>query len=549
MAGDHLERVREMITRGDVEGVARSLISSIKSNSRDIEAWLLLAEIMDAPAKKRDCYQQVLKYSPGNPVALKGLEKVTAESASQKAELPRQEEASSTARPTAKISTDNELFQTLNQKETDELIQIWKDNDRSQWSDTVFEIIQDILRARIGNLPSQKQTSFFSERSTPFRVMRLGVFGILFLALGIIATIAFLFFSHTQLTWRNLGTPPEKVVKILDGDNNSVRVQTESGVTYYCQFKETKECWVKSTKPPEYGSVQPYEKTTPFRTYREPPALSGVVETLKLFSQFGEYDQVFTIYARTEKGKIYVWQEESGNPFEGIIFYCTMPISALFGLVFWVWFEARLRPSPKKKDLAIENGQVTFQQKVQFLSKKAQSEQVPAPFPMLRHPLFGFAWLLFLVCMFMPQYGKGSPIPEYAFTEYGFHAAWGGIANIPAILITFIYSLITLDLMHLFLSPLSNTVVMSVLLFIASPFMLAWSNSSPKGMRVARLVYALLNLVCVILFLSIIFTTPIASHIDPNDLDFRVLPGFFIWTCAQITLTIAVFTKSWLSGM
>jgi len=53
------------------------LISSLRLNGNDVEAWLLLGELIDDPAKKRDCYSQVLKLSPNNLLALSGLESLT----------------------------------------------------------------------------------------------------------------------------------------------------------------------------------------------------------------------------------------------------------------------------------------------------------------------------------------------------------------------------------------------------------------------------------------------------------------------------------------
>jgi len=49
----------------------------------------------------------------------------------------------------------NQVFHTFNQKETDTLIRIWQKNDRSAWSDTAFDVIQEILQNRLGKLPLQ----------------------------------------------------------------------------------------------------------------------------------------------------------------------------------------------------------------------------------------------------------------------------------------------------------------------------------------------------------------------------------------------------------
>jgi len=43
----------------------------------------------------------------------------------------------------------------FNLLDTYQLLEIWKTNDRVEWSDTAFEILRGILRERIGNAPSQ----------------------------------------------------------------------------------------------------------------------------------------------------------------------------------------------------------------------------------------------------------------------------------------------------------------------------------------------------------------------------------------------------------
>jgi hypothetical protein len=50
-----------------------------------------------------------------------------------------------------------QVYNNLNLKETDELVEIWQKNDRVEWSDDTFNIIQEILRERLGKLPSQNE--------------------------------------------------------------------------------------------------------------------------------------------------------------------------------------------------------------------------------------------------------------------------------------------------------------------------------------------------------------------------------------------------------
>jgi hypothetical protein len=49
------------------------------------------------------------------------------------------------------------LSENINLKKTNELLDIWKKNDRVEWSDDAFIVIEEILRERIDELPSQNE--------------------------------------------------------------------------------------------------------------------------------------------------------------------------------------------------------------------------------------------------------------------------------------------------------------------------------------------------------------------------------------------------------
>jgi len=55
---------------------------------------------------------------------------------------------------------NNQIYDNLNLKETDELVDIWTQNNRAEWTDTAFEIIEEILMERMGELPPQSALSF-----------------------------------------------------------------------------------------------------------------------------------------------------------------------------------------------------------------------------------------------------------------------------------------------------------------------------------------------------------------------------------------------------
>lgn len=60
---------------------------------------------------------------------------------------------------TANRQDDNSLQQriieNMQEKETEELLQTWKKNNRKEWSDLAFEVIHDILFERLGTVPDQ----------------------------------------------------------------------------------------------------------------------------------------------------------------------------------------------------------------------------------------------------------------------------------------------------------------------------------------------------------------------------------------------------------
>lgn len=47
------------------------------------------------------------------------------------------------------------IYTSLQQKGTEELLGIWKQNDREGWTDIAFEAIHDILMERLGSVPEQ----------------------------------------------------------------------------------------------------------------------------------------------------------------------------------------------------------------------------------------------------------------------------------------------------------------------------------------------------------------------------------------------------------
>jgi len=53
-----------------------------------------------------------------------------------------------------------QIYRKLNQEETEVLVTIWQTNDQFEWSETAFEVIQEILEERMGELPTQNEAVY-----------------------------------------------------------------------------------------------------------------------------------------------------------------------------------------------------------------------------------------------------------------------------------------------------------------------------------------------------------------------------------------------------
>lgn len=69
-----LNTIRGMITAGNKAEAMRELARVLGADPRSLEGWLLMAQALDDPARQADCYRQVLKLDPGNPLATQRLE-------------------------------------------------------------------------------------------------------------------------------------------------------------------------------------------------------------------------------------------------------------------------------------------------------------------------------------------------------------------------------------------------------------------------------------------------------------------------------------------
>jgi hypothetical protein len=54
----------------------------------------------------------------------------------------------------------DQIYNNLKLKETDELVTIWETNNRAEWTDIAFDVIQEILLHRLDTLPKQDEPTY-----------------------------------------------------------------------------------------------------------------------------------------------------------------------------------------------------------------------------------------------------------------------------------------------------------------------------------------------------------------------------------------------------
>jgi hypothetical protein len=60
----------------------------------------------------------------------------------------------------------------MNLKETDELLEIWRNNDRYEWSDDAFDVVKEILNERDVDIPEQGDPIYERNEEEPDEVDR-----------------------------------------------------------------------------------------------------------------------------------------------------------------------------------------------------------------------------------------------------------------------------------------------------------------------------------------------------------------------------------------
>lgn len=74
----NLDQAKHLIAKGDKDKAIGLLASILLKNKNEVEAWLLLGEMIDDPSRKKDCYRQVVRLSPHHLHALTRLQELGA---------------------------------------------------------------------------------------------------------------------------------------------------------------------------------------------------------------------------------------------------------------------------------------------------------------------------------------------------------------------------------------------------------------------------------------------------------------------------------------
>jgi len=142
--------------------------------------------------------------------------------------------------------------------------------------------------------------------------------------------------------------------------------------------------------------------------------------------------------------------------------------------------------------------------------------------------LLGVAWLLLVICMFLPQGGV-----IYRDSQYSLNG-WQVALMAPIFGPLSFFSIMTSSTTGSLLQTTAVTIFLSELLFVASPVVLLMLN---PGRLASRGIYALLSLICTILLVPL--SLNVVSQLDPTTSELQFLPGLLVWAAAQDLLTLA----------
>ena len=72
-----LNTIVQRINAGDIDEARRALVSLLRNDPQNTDAWTLLATLFDDPANQADCYRRILRIGPNNRRAAARLQAIT----------------------------------------------------------------------------------------------------------------------------------------------------------------------------------------------------------------------------------------------------------------------------------------------------------------------------------------------------------------------------------------------------------------------------------------------------------------------------------------
>ncbi len=106
-----LEQARRAVSEEQLEDAQAILINVIASEPENEQAWLLLAEVLSDPGKKRECLERARTIIPRNRAILRALERLDGQAADESGREPSP--APSPPSISSLLSQSEELAQTL----------------------------------------------------------------------------------------------------------------------------------------------------------------------------------------------------------------------------------------------------------------------------------------------------------------------------------------------------------------------------------------------------------------------------------------------------
>ena len=93
-----LDFPKRLMEIGDRRGATEALNRILQTNPQDLDAWLLLVDVVEEPSQKADCYRQILKMDPDNQFAQINLQKLTSQPFTTEISEPIEPQAGSFAK-------------------------------------------------------------------------------------------------------------------------------------------------------------------------------------------------------------------------------------------------------------------------------------------------------------------------------------------------------------------------------------------------------------------------------------------------------------------